>query len=525
MALTRSHVIGRPNKYTRHTVIALIVAVVVLVCAVVATTLVGSRWTHTATPIHPSELVNPTPLGDVAPQRTPDEMLRRARQAAADRGRAIREELDEREHDLITLEELVTAQETELNEGKSKAQDRLRSYRQTRDHVSTARDAVADHSDEVRATLARISSLPVDEARTLVLNKLDAELIAEHPTAVERAVAARITDPVDMAREILSDAITRQSVSHADGVARASGMALAEEDSDKEVQVAALAELASATNTELAIDDDRSTASLRSLDPLDREVARRAGADILEHRLTPEGLASAIPIIRSSVAASVREIGERAMWEVQMDGRSELAELIGTLNYRFSYGQNALLHCKETGFLCQILASEVGLDPALGRLCGMLHDIGKACDHHVEGSHAVIGADVLTLMGVPEEVAHAVRAHHYDVDPSSSLALLTISADAISASRPGARRDTLTTYLARLEQLQTIATRHKGVERAFPLQAGREVRIAVKPSLVKDPDVAPLCQEIAREIEAEMNYPGMIKVTVIRETAATATAK
>jgi ribonuclease Y len=227
---------------------------------------------------------------------------------------------------------------------------------------------------------------------------------------------------------------------------------------------------------------------------------------------------------RSGLSRRITELGERAMWEMGITGRPELAELLGTLHYRFSYGQNALLHCEETGYLCAVLAAELRMDPAEARAAGLLHDIGKAVDHDVEGSHAIIGGELLVLLGTESGIVHAVKAHHFDEEPSTDLAMLTICADAISASRPGARRDTLTTYLQRLEQLQSIATRHTGVERAFPMQAGREVRISVRPEQVPDAAVPALCAEIAREIEQEMTYPGMIKVTVIREISATATA-
>jgi ribonuclease Y len=246
--------------------------------------------------------------------------------------------------------------------------------------------------------------------------------------------------------------------------------------------------------------------------------------EALDRRLRAEDVAPILLRTRRDLQREITALGERALWEMRMDGRPELAELLGTLHYRFSYGQNALLHCQETGYLCAMLASELRLDPAEARSAGLLHDIGKAVDHDVEGSHAIIGGELLALLGVDSGIVHAVKAHHFDEEPATDLAMLTICADAISASRPGARRDTLTTYLQRLEQLQSIATRHTGVERAFPMQAGREVRVAVRPDAVPDEQVPGLCAEIAREIEAEMTYPGMIKVTVIRETSASATA-
>jgi ribonuclease Y len=253
-------------------------------------------------------------------------------------------------------------------------------------------------------------------------------------------------------------------------------------------------------------------------------VARQASLEVLERRLRAEEVPPLLLQTRTGLSRRITELGERAMWEMGITGRPELAELLGTLHYRFSYGQNALLHCEETGYLCAVLAAELRMDPADARAAGLLHDIGKAVDHDVEGSHAIIGGELLALLGTESGIVHAVKAHHFDEEPSTDLAMLTICADAISASRPGARRDTLTTYLQRLEQLQQIATRHTGVERAFPMQAGREVRISVRPEQVPDADVAALCTAIAREIEQEMTYPGMIKVTVIREISATATA-
>jgi ribonuclease Y len=275
---------------------------------------------------------------------------------------------------------------------------------------------------------------------------------------------------------------------------------------------------------ELGVDEDRAQATLRGMDPIGREVARQAALEVVDRKLQAADVPPLLLRTRGALAGRVSQLGEQALWEMQMEGRPELAELIGTLHYRFSYGQNALLHCEETGHISAVLAAELGMSQAVAREAGMLHDIGKAVDHDVEGSHAIIGGELLGVLGADPGIIHAVKAHHFDEEPTTDLAMLTICADAISASRPGARRDTLATYLARLEQLQAIATRHSGVERAFPLQAGREVRIFVRAKQVRDAQVPELSAEIARDIEAEMQYPGMIKVTVIRETTATATA-
>src|ERR1019366_8446086 len=288
-------------------------------------------------------------------------------------------------------------------------------------------------------------------------------------------------EPEAAVRTLLVGAVERQSESHVDTAPRLSPINLEGlDETHRERLLTALQVVAESTGTDLGVDNEREQATLRGLDPVGREVA--------------------------------------------MEGRPELAELLGVLHYRFSYGQNALLHCKETGYLCGVLAAELGLPQSAAREAGTLHDIGKAVDHDVEGSHAIIGGELLLILGIDPTIAHAVKAHHFDVEPSTDLAMLTICADAISASRPGARRDTLAAYLARLEQLQGIATRHPQVERAFPLQAGREVRIFVKAGKVADPEMPALTGEIAREIESEMQYPGVIKVTLIRETQAIATA-
>jgi ribonuclease Y len=332
-------------------------------------------------------------------------------------------------------------------------------------------------------------------------------------------------EPPVTAGRLIVGAISRQDASNIDAAPRLTPVPFERLDEHaRERLLNALAVIADATGMELGVDDAKGQATLRGTDPLGREVARQAALEVLDRRIQAAEVPPVLEKTSAALRRHVQEIGERALWEMAMDGRPELAELVGTLHYRFSYGQNALLHCQETGFLCATLAAELGLPANEARTAGMLHDVGKAVDHAVEGVHAIIGGELLRVLGSPSELIHAVKAHHFDEEPETDLAMLTICADAISASRPGARRDTLAAYLARLEQLQTIATRHAGVERAFPLQAGREVRIFVKSSAVNDGDLAPLTAEIAREIEAEMAYPGVVKVTTIRETTATATA-
>ncbi len=459
-------------------------------------------------------------------RREASEITARAREQAKRAKELATEELGLREETLNTLFDLVADQEAQTQEQRRKLEDRRRSYRATNAELLDSIEKIKEEKSRIVDVLAQTSGLPREEAANQVLQRLEQELSSEKQSRVARAVELAADDPTAAARRVLNEAIERQSSSHFDGVPRTSAIPLDQTEEEKAGKLQqALEELAKETGAEFAIDQERGAASLRTMDPIARELGRQVSLELAERQLDALAVPALVQSSRSKLANDVHLLGERAMWEIQIEGRSELADLLGTLNYRFSYGQNALLHCKETGFVCQVLAAELGLDSHTARLAGFLHDVGKAVDHSVEGSHAIIGGELLDLLGVSPEITHAVKAHHFDVEPSTQLALLTICADAVSASRPGARRDTMTAYLARLEQLQEIATRHRGVERAFPLQAGREVRISVKPTIVKDADVAPLCGEIAKEIEAEMNYPGMIKVTVIRETTATANVK
>jgi ribonucrease Y len=438
---------------------------------------------------------------------------------------SVLDELTERQAALEARESTLEERGRALQERRRLAEERRQALDEQRATLEAEREEVVSSRGEIDRRLEAVAALDRSRAVATVLAGLENDLANDHPGRVARAVAGQVGDLVPTARTQLADAIQRMDGSHADGAPRPSPLTLEGlDEASRERLIAALGAVAEATSADLGVDPERNQATLRSLDPVGREVARQASLEVLDRRLRAEEVAPLLLRTRRSLHREITTLGERALWEMRMEGRPELAELLGTLHYRFSYGQNALLHCQETGYLCAMLASELRLDPAEARSAGLLHDVGKAVDHDVEGSHAIIGGELLALLGVDAGIVHAVKAHHFDEEPATDLAMLTICADAISASRPGARRDTLTTYLQRLEQLQQIATRHSGVERAFPMQAGREVRVAVRPEAVPDERVPGLCAEIAREIEAEMTYPGMIKVTVIRETTASATA-
>jgi ribonuclease Y len=454
-----------------------------------------------------------------------ERLVAQARNEALAAREAVREEVLARHQAVEAGDALLEERERTHRDRRAIFDERRHLHKKRREEIDERIASVAAMRAESVAAVARAADIDRQTATRTVLERVDNELAAEHQPRVDAAVAERVDDAGPAARTLIVEAMERQLSGHADGAPRPAPVSLQElDESSRERLLSALSVIADDTGMELGVDEDRAQATLRGMDPIGREVARQAALEVIDRKLQAADVPPLLLRTRGSLSGRVRQLGEQALWEMQMDGRPELAELIGTLHYRFSYGQNALLHCEETGHICGVLAAELGMSQTIARDAGMLHDIGKSVDHDVEGSHAIIGGELLRVLGADPGIIHAVKAHHFDEEPTTDLAMLTICADAISASRPGARRDTLATYLARLEQLQTIATRHSGVERAFPLQAGREVRIFVRAKQVKDAQVPELSAQIAHEIENEMQYPGMIKVTVIRETTATATA-
>jgi ribonuclease Y len=501
--------------------IVLIVIAVLLAAAGIAALAVGARGRMSP----PSQLPATSQSLSEASQQA-SALVAEARTAALYGHEAAMEEVKERLAAVESREAVIAERHKHLRERREVFDDRRFAYRKRRDEMEERRANVAAQSDEIAATLRAKAALDRDAAAVLVLERMESELAAERAALVEATVADILGERVETsANDLIVQAVERQDASNVDSAPRISPFSLEGLDEHAhERVVSALAVIAEQTGAELGIDNEKHQATLRTVDPIGREIARQAALEVVDRRMQASEVPPLIQKTRRTTQRRVVEVGERALWQMQIEGRPELAELVGTLHHRFSYGQNALLHCEETGHLCGVIAAELGLPQSLAREAGMLHDIGKAVDHDVEGVHAIIGGELLRVLGVDAGIVHAVKAHHFDEEPSTDLAMLTICADAISASRPGARRDTLATYLLRLEQLQTIATRHGGVDRAFPLQAGRELRVFVKASQVKDTDMPPLTAEIAREIESEMQYPGVIKVTVIRETTAMATA-
>jgi ribonuclease Y len=281
------------------------------------------------------------------------------------------------------------------------------------------------------------------------------------------------------------------------------------------------------TGINLIIDDTPEAVILSSFDPIRREIARITLEKLIsDGRIQPARIEEMYEKAKAEVENEIREAGEEAAFEVGMHNlNKELVRALGRLKFRTSYGQNVLMHALEVSHLSGIMAAELGLDPKVPKRAGLLHDIGKAIDHEVEGSHALIGAELAKRLGESNLIIHAIEAHHGDVEIKTIEAVLVQAADAISAARPGARRETLESYIKRLEKLETLADSFAGVEKAYAMQAGREIRIVVESDMVDDLQSATLARDIAKEVEEQLDYPGQIKITVIRETRVVEYAK
>ncbi|MBP7216106.1 MAG: ribonuclease Y [Candidatus Omnitrophica bacterium] len=382
---------------------------------------------------------------------------------------------------------------------------------------------------EEKERLQKIASLSAEEAKQILLARLNEELNNEKAVVIKRQ-EEEVRSIIDKkAKELVSVAIQKCAVEHT-VESTVSVVNLPNDEMKGRVigrEGRNIRAFEMATGVDVIIDDTPEAVTLSAFDTVRREIARLSLEKLIsDGRIHPGRIEEVVEKTKKEMDEKIKEEGERAAFEAGVNSlHPEVIKLLGRLKYRTSFGQNALQHSKEVSFLLGALASEIGLDFRIARRVGLLHDIGKAVDHQIEGTHAQIGADLLKKFNENAEVIHAVEAHHEEAEPHSLFAILAVAADAISAARPGARRETLETYIKRLEKLESIANLFKGVEKSFAIQAGREIRVIVQPEKISDNDSINLAREIRKKIEEGMEYPGQIKVTVIRETRAIEYAK
>ena len=426
-----------------------------------------------------------------------------------------RGEVQQQEKRLIQKEENL---ENRINQLERKEQDLLRKDSELDNKAIELENVINSQKEE----LQKIARMSVEEAKKFLLSEVEKEIIQEKATMIKNLEEETKEKAEKSAKEIIGYAIQKCAADHTSETT-VSIVSLPNDDMKGRIigrEGRNIKTLETLTGIDLIIDDTPEAVIISGFDPLRREVAKLALEKLIDDgRIHPAKIEEMVEKAKEEIATIIKEEGERAVLETGVIGlHPDLVKLIGKLRYRTSYGQNVLNHSIEVSNLARIMADELGLDTKIARRAGLLHDIGKALDHDMEGTHVEIGVDILKKYKENPVVINAVEAHHGDVEPATLEAVLVQAADAISASRPGARRETLETYIKRLQNLEEIADSFEGVSKSFAIQAGREIRVIVKPEKISDDQMILMSRDIAKKIENEMEYPGQIKVNMIRET-------
>ena len=438
-------------------------------------------------------------------------------------------EIKERRQELGALENRLVQREESIDrrvESLDKREHQLSSVQgQIAKRESDLEQLIAEENER----LERLAGMTADEAKDLLLDRIKDDVKRDAAAYIREAESHAREEADKKARNIVGIAIQRVAADHT-AESTVSVVHIPSDDMKGRIigregrNIRAFEQL---TGINLIIDDTPEAVILSSFDPVRREIGRIALESLIQDgRIHPARIEEMFNKAEGLVSQQIHEAGEQAAFDAEVHGlHAELVRTLGRLRYRTSYGQNVLKHSLEVSHLAGVMAAELGVDVKLAKRAGLLHDIGKAIDHEIEGPHAVIGADLARRMNEPKTVLHCIEAHHGDVEPATVEAVLVQAADAISAGRPGARRETLESYVKRLEKLEAVAQSHTGVEKCYAMQAGREIRVMVQPDRISDTDSVVLARDIAKQIEEELEYPGQIKVMVIRESRAVDYAK
>jgi len=449
----------------------------------------------------------------------------------------------EQEEEFKDREQTIKREQSRLQEKEERLESKLEKVAQKESGVVELEKrlikqekALAEKQEELAAAadiherkLQEISGLTVEEAKERLMTEVESRTRHEAARMIRNIETEAKENASKKAKEILSLAIQRYS---GDYISEQTVTAVTLPSEEMKGRIIGregrnIRALEAATGVDLIIDDTPETVVLSAYSPLRREVAKQALERLIhDGRIHPARIEDVVRKVEQEMDVKLREIGEQATFDVGVHGiHPEVVKLLGQLHYRTSYSQNVLQHSIEVAFLCGIMAAELGLDEKMAKRAGLLHDLGKAVDHEVEGPHALIGADLAKKHGEAQEIIHAIQAHHEDVAPQTAIATLVQAADSLSGARPGARKELLENYVKRLEELEGIATSFGGVTKAYAIQAGREVRVMVDAERVPDEQTYLLVKDIASKIESNMTYPGQIRVTVIREKRAVGYAK
>ena len=447
-----------------------------------------------------------------------------------DRERAENErEMRERRNEVQKNERRLIQREETLEKKANNLEAKEENLNKKMAELARSEEEVEELRNKQLTELERIAAMTRDEAKQIVIDRVQKEAFHDAAASVREIETQAREEGEKKARNIIAMAIQRCAADH---VAETTVSVINLPNDDMKGRIIGregrnIRALETATGVDLIIDDTPEAVIVSAFDPVRREVARIAVEKlIMDGRIHPARIEEMVEKARKEVDTQIREAGENAVFETGQHGiHHELVKLLGRLKFRTSYGQNVLKHSIEVSHLAGLMAAELGADVQLAKRAGLLHDIGKAVDHDQEGTHVTLGAELARKYHENNDVIHCIMAHHNDVEPQTVEAVLVQAADAISAARPGARRESLENYIKRLEKLEEIANSFDGVEKCYAIQSGREVRIMVKPEDVSDDGIKVLAKEIAKRIEEQMEYPGQIKVNVIRETRSTEFAK